>query len=176
MKTTILRKLMLTAVLLTSSHAIAHDFEVDGIYYNIISSDNKTVSVTYKGADYNSYIGNITIPDTVTYNETTYNIISIGESAFRECSGLKTLVIPESVQSIENYAFYNSSNLAQIKIKGHTPSAPTIGSNVFYNNSIKFIVYGGVIWTDAVYGWNEINDKYGSFVKVVYEMTIDSKK
>ncbi len=31
MKTKILRKLMLIAVLLTSSHAFAYDFEVDGI-------------------------------------------------------------------------------------------------------------------------------------------------
>ena len=49
MKHSILRKLMLIAVLLTGSHAFAHDFEVDGIYYNILSETDKTVEVTYDG-------------------------------------------------------------------------------------------------------------------------------
>ena len=40
-------------VLLCNVMANAHDFQVDGIYYNIISSD--AVEVTFKGAKENSY-------------------------------------------------------------------------------------------------------------------------
>ena len=65
----ILRKLILIAVLLTGSHAFAHDFEVDGIYYNILSSTDKTVEVTYRGshhAEYtDEYTGSIVIPESI---------------------------------------------------------------------------------------------------------------
>ena len=58
--------LMTMAVLLCSITASAHDFEVDGIYYNITSSDNLTVEVMFLGSyggDSNEYSGAITILD-----------------------------------------------------------------------------------------------------------------
>ena len=45
--------LTILAVLLCSLTASAHDFEVNGIYYNITSETNKTVEVTFKGDSYN---------------------------------------------------------------------------------------------------------------------------
>lgn len=52
----------------------AHDFEVDGIYYNILSETDMTVEVTYKGTSYYSaaYTGSVTIPSSVVYNNTTF--------------------------------------------------------------------------------------------------------
>ena len=47
-----LRQLFIALLLLFSVAVNAHDFEVDGIYYNITSSTNKTVEVTYKGSSY----------------------------------------------------------------------------------------------------------------------------
>ena len=44
----------------------AHDFEVDGIYYNITSEEDLTVEVTYGGRkvlSYGSYSGSVTIPE-----------------------------------------------------------------------------------------------------------------
>ena len=43
----------------------AHDFEVDGIYYNIMSEEDKTVAVTYQGDYYGAieeYSGTVNIP------------------------------------------------------------------------------------------------------------------
>lgn len=64
----------------------AHDFKVDGIYYKIISSIDKTVSVSYRGASSSSfsdeYSGNVTIPEKVTYMDITYSVTGIGDSAF----------------------------------------------------------------------------------------------
>ena len=58
------------AMLLCSISASAHNFEVGGIYYNITSSPDLTVEVTYKGdnSSYNhkTYSGAIVIPETVT--------------------------------------------------------------------------------------------------------------
>lgn len=116
--------LMTMAVLLCSITASAHDFEVDGIYYNITSSDNLTVEVTFLGSyggDSNEYSGAITIPSTVTYTSKTYSVTSIGHSAFSSCNSLSSITIPESVTSIGSYAFNGCTNLASINIpKGVT--------------------------------------------------------
>ena len=84
------------------------DFSVNGIYYGK-NSDGKTVYVTYKDTKYNSYSGSVVIPPTVTYSGTTYSVTSIGNSAFRDCSGLTSVTIPNSVTSIGDYAFDNCS-------------------------------------------------------------------
>ena len=74
------------ATLLCSLTASAHDFEVDGIYYNITSSTDLTVEVTYQGSssyEYeDEYSGAVTIPSIVTYNGITYSVTSIGKYAF----------------------------------------------------------------------------------------------
>ena len=68
-------------LLLCATIATAHDFEVGGIYYNITDATNKTVKVTYRGTsenDYsNEYTGSVVIPESVTYNGTTYGVTSI---------------------------------------------------------------------------------------------------
>ena len=40
---------MFMLMLLCSMTSLAYDFEVDGIYYNIIDLDSKTVEVTHNG-------------------------------------------------------------------------------------------------------------------------------
>ena len=105
MKHSILRKLMLIAVLLTGSHTFAHDFEVDGIYYNILSETDKTVEVTYDGNLKVLYTGNLSIPEKVTYNGISYSITSIGNDAFSDCGGLTSISIPNSVVNIGENSF-----------------------------------------------------------------------
>ena len=91
----------------------AYDFSVDGIYY-VINSDGKTVYVTYKDLNYNSYSGSVVIPSTVTFSGTTYSVTSIGDEAFRECSGLTTVTIPNSVTSIGESAFEDCMGLTSV--------------------------------------------------------------
>lgn len=98
----------------------AHDFEVDGIYYDITSSTDLAVAVTYKGSSYSSYSdeysGAVTIPSTVIYNSKTYSVTSIGDWAFYGCSSLTAITIPESVKSIGRFAFSRCSSLTSITI------------------------------------------------------------
>ena len=105
-------------VLLCSLAASAHDFEVGGIYYNINSTTDLTVAVTYRGSSYSSYFneysGAVTVPETVTYNYNTYSVTSIGNYAFYNCSSLTTITIPEGVTSIGNEAFYGCSSLYKV--------------------------------------------------------------
>ena len=75
----------------------AHDFEVDGIYYNK-NADATSVTVTFRGNSYNAhydeYSGNVVIPSSVTYSGNTYAVTSIGERAFSDCKGLTSISIP----------------------------------------------------------------------------------
>lgn len=100
----------------------AYDFEVDGIYYNITSSSKKTVSVTYKDSNYNSYSGIVVIPSDVTHNGITYSVNSIGISAFEDCVELTYVTIPNSVTSIEGRVFWCCSGLISVAIPNSVTS------------------------------------------------------
>jgi len=162
------KKLSLLAVALIAMlpTAWAYDFSATSpsghtLYYEIISGTTN-VGVVRPGTNstYNNYVtGNVVIPDTVTYNGTTYNITelkvvsyygtfencsgltsitipnsvtSIGEYAFRGCSGLTSVTIPNSVTSIGNRAFYSCSSLTSINIPD---SVTSIGEYAFYSCS-----------------------------------------
>ena len=74
-----IRHLFTVLMLLCSAVAFAHDFEVGGIYYNILSEEDKTVEVTFKGSSYseysNEYTGDVVIPGTVTKSEMITTVI-----------------------------------------------------------------------------------------------------
>ena len=120
---------LLLALVATTS-LWAHNFEVDGIFYDIIDENN--VEVTYKGSDYdscrNEYSGEVTIPETVTYNGKTYAVIRVGDDAFYYCSSLISILIPNSVKNIGNLAFAGCASLASICIG---TSVTSIGLQAF---------------------------------------------
>ena len=149
MKKKIKQTLMAIVGLLLSTSTFAHDFEVDGIYYNYLDKTNKTVEVTYRGtflSSYsNEYTDSVIIPSLVTYSGITYSVTSIGSSAFCDCSGLTSVTIPNSVTLIDNYAFSDCSGLTSIAIPN---SVTTIKTNVFENcTSLKSAIIGNSVST-----------------------------
>ena len=58
------------------------------------------------------------------------SVTSIGDDAFRNCTGLSSITIPDSVTSIGNSAFSGCTGLTSITIPG---SVTSIGSDAFYN-------------------------------------------
>lgn len=111
---------------------MAHDFEKDGIYYNITSSTGLTVSVTFRGNDYISYSdeysGNIIIPETVVYEERRYKVTGISTRAFENCTNLASATIPNNVTSIGSSAFEGCSSLTSVTIPNNVT---TISANMF---------------------------------------------
>ncbi|OFX76224.1 MAG: hypothetical protein A2X12_04480 [Bacteroidetes bacterium GWE2_29_8] len=99
-------------------------FTVDGINYNITSAS--TVEVGTSNTP--KYSGSITIPSTVNYNNTTYSITSIGDAAFTMCTGLTSIIIPNSVTSIGFGAFVYCTSLTSIIIPN---SVTSIGDYAF---------------------------------------------
>ena len=97
---------------LCSLTALAADFTVDGINYNITSAEKKTVEVT-NGIIYQ---GDVVIPESVEYERINYSVTSIGRSAFSGCRDLATISIPNSVTSICYQAFMSCSGLTFIKL------------------------------------------------------------
>ena len=115
MKSFKLTFLLTVLMSMVGAKALAHDIEVvnaDGktIYY-VWTNNNTELAVSYRGSAPRSYEkeynGDIVIPESVTYNGSTYNVTSIGNNAFYWCSGLTSVTIPNSVTSIGDYAFYH---------------------------------------------------------------------
>ena len=114
----------------------AHDIAVENadgktIYY-VWTNNKSQLAVSYQGSspsDYsNEYLGDIEIPQSVTYDGETYPVTYINSYAFRECSGLTSVIIPNSVSSIGDYAFSGCSGLTSATIP---ISMTSIGARAF---------------------------------------------
>ena len=122
---------LLTLLILCMFSASAYDAEVDGIYYNLNSS-NLEAAITYysssTSSNKNAYVGEIAIPSEIEYYGLTYRVTSIGSSAFYGCSSLTSVVIPEGVTSIGYDAFDGCSSLTSVVIP---ESVTSIGDYAF---------------------------------------------
>ena len=117
--------------------ANAYKFEVVGIYYYFLITAE--VEVTYKKMNYSSdyandeyAAGKVEIPESVTYHDVSYTVTSIGNYAFRGCTGLTSITIPNSVTSIGNHAFFGCYGLTNIIVANSVP--PTIAYNDTFSN------------------------------------------
>ena len=112
------KTLAVLAIALLAIPMSAYDFTVDGIYYDIIDeagADDSygTVQVvarysyTYEDSQ---YTGKVTIPENVTKDDKTYRVVKIGKEAFF-ASSVSEVILPESITTIDNYAFYSCQEL-----------------------------------------------------------------
>lgn len=124
-----MKKVFITIIaMLMPLLASADAVEIDGIYYNLYPNSEKAEVTTNP----DGYSGDVTIPNTVTYEYIEYSVTSIGDSSFEGCSGLTSVTIPNSVTSINFRTFYNCSSLTAITISN---SVTSIGIEAFYGCS-----------------------------------------
>lgn len=110
------KHLFTALLLLCTTVANAQWFEVDGICYSVIDDIAQLVEV-YSGptpGDNKKYTGHIVIPETVTYGK-TYSVVGIGNSVFSH-DEIISVVIPNSVKTIANFAFYGCEKLESVTI------------------------------------------------------------
>lgn len=105
--------ILLLALLASMLDASAYDFEEDGIYY---TANRTMATVTYKTTDYNTYSGDVVIPESVNHNGVTYTVTAIDAEAFRSSSGLTSVTVPSTVTEIGMMAFYECDHLTRVDI------------------------------------------------------------
>ena len=110
-----------------AGQTLAADFEKDGLYYNITSSDEPKTVELVSNNNY-SNLTTVNIPETVVYDDVTYSVTGIGDGAFRRCKKLET-VTASSITRIGQYAFYDCEEL----------TSATFGDNL---QSIEFYAFG----------------------------------
>lgn len=133
MRTLVRNLLMMAAVLSVSVSVYAYDFEVDGIYYNIIDMENLTCGVVYGDVE---YTGEIEIPTTVTYEDNLFDVVEIQQSAFKS-DRLISIMIPNSIISIGDFAFEDCLELKSVTI---ADGVRVIGEEAFDNCGITTMV------------------------------------
>ena len=121
------RSIMAVAMMMLSLQAMAYEFSYTHqgktLYYNTTS--DSTVEVTYYVNNNNNDVyvsGDLVIPSTITCNNTTYSVTSIGYHAFLCCSDLITVSIPNSVTSIGEFAFESCDKLTSVNIPNSVTS------------------------------------------------------
>lgn len=92
----------------------AYDFMVDGIYYKYDNNNSNQAIVTCKDSQFNSYRGEIVIPQQVTYNGREMTVTAVGKNAFRDCKYLTSVSMPATVKVIDDYAFRSATALQDV--------------------------------------------------------------
>ena len=135
MKTKIISSFLILAISIGNLFA---SVQVGDLYYDLEAS-TLTAQVTFKSYKSSTWsynenwsITSASIPSSITYQGKTYQVTSIGDHAFWDCSGLTSVTIPNSVTCIGNYAFYNCTGLTSVTIGN---SVTSIEYKAFYDCS-----------------------------------------
>ncbi len=101
----------------------ASAFTEDNLKYRI-SGENSVVLLSSNYGD----LSRISIPERVVFNDRFYYVISIAHDAFKDCSQLKSIVLPKRLEIISVHAFSGCTGLTEVTIPN---SVISIGSGAF---------------------------------------------
>lgn len=101
------------AAAMSFQSAFAQSFTVDGINYEVISAEDKTVQIVKKTP---AYEGDIVIPATVSDEGVEYTVTEVGASAFEGARYLTSVKLPDGIVKFNKYAFYNCAKLTTLNL------------------------------------------------------------
>ena len=152
---------LLLAVVVSVGTMFAEKVRIGDLYYNL-DATNQTAEVKHL-EDWYEFLTTANIPASVTYDAKTYSVTSIGDYAFRGCSGLTSVTIGNRVTSIGEEAFYGCTGLTSVTIGNSVTSigeeafrgcsgltSVTIGNSVTSIGDYAF--YGCTGWTSVTIG------------------------
>ena len=128
MKKNVYILIMTVLMSMVGLQAFAETIFMEGLYY-YLDEDNHEAMVTKSNINTYHYTGDITIPASLTYNNTNYSVVGILSNSFSGCDGLTSITIPNSVTFIWDNAFKGCKGLTSITIPN---SVIYIGDYVFY--------------------------------------------
>lgn len=105
------------------------NIQIGDLCYNL-DLETKTAEVIHcancSSSNWSTSITTANIPASVTYNGVTYRVTSIGNGAFKDCTNLTSVNIPNSITSIGHCAFCDCTSMESIKIPNSVTSIGTI--------------------------------------------------
>ena len=150
------RALFLSLAVLLSLPMLAEQVEIDGINYDLVAKA-KQATVLRKSSG--KYSGEVIIPESVEHEGAAYSVTSIGDYAFRGCTGLTSVTIPNSVTSIGYEAFRFCPGLTSVTIPN---SVTSIGEWAFWNcDGLTSVHISDIIaWCNIYFGHAYSNPLY----------------
>ena len=111
-----MKKLIVFCALLLSTMIHAEIVKLNGLYYSLGNTTATVVKDQTTDKSVYSQYTTVTIPASVTYNNYTYPVTTIGTEAFKNCSNLQSVTLPNSITSISTDAFYYCAKLGSINL------------------------------------------------------------
>ena len=135
--------LFLALVASTVSLFAAQKVLIDDLYFLLDDNLNQATVTYYTTNTQHNYehVTTAIIPEAVTYNNKTYSVVAIGDSAFHHSSVMECLM-PQSVRSIGYYAFFGAANLFDVD----GPGVTSIANKAFVDcTSFNFFMFPQLI-------------------------------
>ena len=122
--------------LFCSMSLMAEIVKLNGFYFSL--GNTTATLVQDQSSEKTAYAGfvDITIPASVTYNNYTYPVVTIGSSAFSGLKNLQSVTLPNTITAINTDAFYGCVKLGSINLP---EGLQTIGVDAFYNCNLTSI-------------------------------------
>lgn len=109
--------------------SVGHTETVNNQKYKVTSASATGGTVEYTGP-VNKNVTTVSIPNSITIGGKEYKVTSVGKDAFKGCSKLKKVTVPNNVTTIGNGAFQNCKKLTKVTLGS---GLIKIGDKAFYN-------------------------------------------
>lgn len=102
------RKLLLFCCFFISLISFAQTFTVNGLRYEVIGTNKVSLLPKSESNSNDKYKGSINIPEAIVFNDIPFIVVQIGRNAFSNCMAITSIKMPNTIQYIEQNAFFNT--------------------------------------------------------------------